>query len=521
MTFLPLVQRELLAAARRKSTFRLRSWTAVIALAMTLFLFVFIGLTPGRSNPGGPLFTVVTHYVFCICLLAGPFLTADSLSQEKREGTLGLLFLTDLKGYDVVLGKFIAAFLNAFYALLALLPIVAMPLLLGGVTNGEFWRMSLALGNALFVSLACGMVVSTLSNLARKALGSSLILVIVLAGFVPAYSLPFQANPALFFAGFLSPSLPFIFATESAGYSSAPSYFWTSLACSNLLAWFFLALSSRLLPRVWQSGPHRGSHGQRVFQFRFKTNRSRRGNQKHLLDANPVLWIMRDVYGARFWTWVIVLAWGALLVAVSFYQQGQAFLVFSYATICGFILKVMVAAQACRFFSESRQSGSLELLLSTPIRDSEIIKGQWLVLKRIFLWPTILFLLLTFLVPAVGAFISNTSQTAPLYFGLVAGAAGFVWFVIGFVADAVAAAWFGMWLALTMKRPQLATAATVFFVLILPLCGSKLADIFFILWGAIKLHQDLRWTVAQQYQRANLFTVRNPANVPPIIARLR
>ena len=29
--------------------------------------------------------------------------TADSLSAEKREGTLGLLFLTDLRGYDVVL----------------------------------------------------------------------------------------------------------------------------------------------------------------------------------------------------------------------------------------------------------------------------------------------------------------------------------------------------------------------------------------------------------------------------------
>ena len=39
---------------------------------------------------------------------AGVFLTADCLSEEKREGTLGLLFLTDLRGHDVALGKLLA-----------------------------------------------------------------------------------------------------------------------------------------------------------------------------------------------------------------------------------------------------------------------------------------------------------------------------------------------------------------------------------------------------------------------------
>ena len=51
------------------------------------------------------LFTVLNAIAFIFCLLAGVFLTADCLSEEKREGTLGLLFLTSLKGYDVVLGK--------------------------------------------------------------------------------------------------------------------------------------------------------------------------------------------------------------------------------------------------------------------------------------------------------------------------------------------------------------------------------------------------------------------------------
>src|SRR5207302_1134163 len=151
MTFLPIVQRELRVAARRKGTYRIRSWTAVIAMGVSFVSFFFLWLAGGvRGNIGNQLFSNLTSYAFGLCLLAGVFLTADSLSEEKREGTLGLLFLTDLHGYDIVLGKFVARSLNAFYALFALLPLIALPLLMGGVTGAEFWRMTLALVNGLF-----------------------------------------------------------------------------------------------------------------------------------------------------------------------------------------------------------------------------------------------------------------------------------------------------------------------------------------------------------------------------------
>src|SRR5437660_11121606 len=141
MTFLPVVQRELREAARRKSTFRIRCWTAVIAMAGSFCALPFIWLNGAARNGGEPLFTLLSSYAFGLCSLAGVFLTADALSEEKREGTLGLLFLTDLHGYDVVLGKFIGRSLNAVYGLLALLPITALPLLLGGVTGPEYGRM--------------------------------------------------------------------------------------------------------------------------------------------------------------------------------------------------------------------------------------------------------------------------------------------------------------------------------------------------------------------------------------------
>src|SRR5436190_15785009 len=147
MTLFPIVERELRLAARRKSTFRIRAWTAILAIFICFISMLILWASSGRRSIGQPLFVYLTSYAFGLCLLAGVFLTADSLSEEKREGTLGLLFLTDLHGYEVVLGKFMATLLSAFYALLTLLPITGLPLLLGGVTGGEYWRTALALAN--------------------------------------------------------------------------------------------------------------------------------------------------------------------------------------------------------------------------------------------------------------------------------------------------------------------------------------------------------------------------------------
>ena len=120
------------------------------------------------------------------CLLSGVWFTADCLSEEKREGTLGLLFLTDLKGYDVVFGKLVATSLNGFYAVLAVVPILALPLLLGGVTGGEFGRMALVVVNTLFFSLALGMCVSALSRSPRKAMAMTFLLILLFTAVLPA-----------------------------------------------------------------------------------------------------------------------------------------------------------------------------------------------------------------------------------------------------------------------------------------------------------------------------------------------
>ena len=146
MTFLPIVERELRLAARRQLTFWLRVAAALTAIIIASGLFALLSLVPGGvgTQLGRVLFTVLTWMSLAVSLSAGVFFTSDALSEEKREGTLGFLFLTDLRGYDVVLGKLLATSCRCVFALLAVFPILACTQLLGGVEGVFFWRTLLA-----------------------------------------------------------------------------------------------------------------------------------------------------------------------------------------------------------------------------------------------------------------------------------------------------------------------------------------------------------------------------------------
>src|SRR5207249_1421786 len=182
MTFLPIVDRELRVAARRPATHWTRFWAALATLTIWLLLALSTPQWVPVPQLGKNLFVALGLLAFGFCIAAGVFLTADCLSVEKREGTLGLLFLTDLKSHDIVFGKLAATSVHSLYGLLAIFPVMALPLLLGGVTGAEFGRVLLVLLTTLFLSLALGMFLSTISREAPSAIGATFLFLLLLAG---------------------------------------------------------------------------------------------------------------------------------------------------------------------------------------------------------------------------------------------------------------------------------------------------------------------------------------------------
>ncbi|MBI3849657.1 MAG: ABC transporter permease subunit [Verrucomicrobia bacterium] len=468
MTFLPIVARELRVAARRRGTYWTRVIAALISICAAGWMLTFsqFGRQPSPSELSRNIFMTLSTFAFIYCLVAGARNTADCLSEEKREGTLGLLFLTDLKGYDVVLGKLAATSLNSFYGLLGIFPVLAIPLLLGGVAGVQFWRMVLVLANTLFLSLAAGMWVSSLVRNERNAVGNTVILILFITGGIPLggalfdqYVLKWQGEPV--YALLPSPAYAFYLASAASFLPSLDPNFWWSLLATHSLSWGLLALASARLPHAWQDNPAtvaRLRWRERWKQWSYGGPAERKAFRERLMNVNPFFWLAgRDRLKPTYvWAFLglsaVVWLWGLAELKNDWLEEVTYVMT---ALFLHSVLKIWVATEACQRLNHDRQSGALELLLSTPLSVSEILRGQLLALRRQFLGPILIVLLADFL------FLINLKYESTRTLVFLAGMGMLV-------ADVYTLSWVGMWLGLKAKDANRATGSAVARILILP-----------------------------------------------------
>jgi len=360
MTFLPIIQRELRVATRRHATYWNRSIAVLVATAITCWMLMgYSSLGPGQL--GAALFSVLSKLAYLGCLFSGVFLTADCLSGEKRDGTLGLLFLTNLKGYDVVLGKLCTTSLNAFYAFLAIFPVLALPLVLGGVTFGEFCRATFALVNTVFFSLAVGMFISSASWKAQRAMMISAGLLFLLGCILPALPGPLK---------WISPRLAFRVSAD-AEFAANPARYGLSLLAIQALSWALLLIACQKARHCWDI--------EKVSKEITPEELGRRNqHREELLEINPIEWLASRK-GSRGWVWaslgLVVAGW--LVVCLEAGRGGVNDFIASFymALSLHAVLKFWVAWEASRRFSEDRRNGTLELLVSTPLSVATLLRG--------------------------------------------------------------------------------------------------------------------------------------------------
>lgn len=470
MTFLPIVGRELRVASRRRSTYWVRALAALGAIVLGGLVY-FSSRYDAPQEFGQRLFGLLAGLSIFYCLTSGVRTTADCLSEEKREGTLGLLFLTDLKGYDVVFGKLVATSLSAFYGLLAIFPVLAVPLLMGGITNGEFWRMVLVLTNTFLFSLAIGIFISSLNKFPRWAMGWTFFLLLLVTVIIPicVECIPaLTRSPGLAQILYLPDPFTAFNLSSDAMYPREVHHFWLSVGIIHGLTWFCLIAAGLIVPRSWQDRPA----GARAVRWRGLWHKwsygdltKRNAYRKRLLDANAFYWLAARARLKPMHVWVFLgliaclWTWGAVEVGREWFTEVIYLLT---AIVLNTIIKLWVASEAGRRLGEDRKLGALELLLSTPLSVSEILRGQLLALRRQFLGPILLIMVveLTFLVSAMRMDSLQGDRQSFLISWLI--------YMLMFVADVIALSWVGMWVALTTRNPNRATGITVARVLILP-----------------------------------------------------
>lgn len=489
MMVLPIVGRELVEAARRRSTYYLRMAAAAAGLAAGAVMFLVL-----REEPAGALgmgiFIALTVLVHIYCLFTGLFRTADSLSEEKREGTLGLLFLTDLRGYDIVMGKLAATSLNAFYGALALLPVLAIPLLAGGVAPGDFWRTVVVALNNLFLSLSVGMFCSAISRDERRSMGLAFILVLGLAGglpFVGALWCDWQ-NSMRFYPWFLilSPGFDAVMAFEIPAAEFAKQFggfpfFLLSVGLVHLLSWGFLAAACFIVPRTWQDKPLSAAalaRRERAARAEIGTDTERTALRRRWLEMNPFLWLASrgrlKQAAVRLFLAGIACIWLAGVIPPRHRQQWLDPVPYAMTMLLVHtVFKVWLVSEATRRFSADRQSGALELLLSTPLSVGEILRGQCLALARQFGGPALLVLAVD------GVFLLAERRDQDWVSVCLAG-------MVVFAVDMVTLAWVGMWRGLNSRHSNRAAMLAIAQVLVLPwvLWGLFMVGVALVAWSA-------------------------------------
>ncbi|HUD47153.1 MAG TPA: ABC transporter permease [Candidatus Baltobacteraceae bacterium] len=467
MTFLPVVERELRVAARRRGTYLVRLAAVAVGMGATAWVLM---LGPGSTrSTGWVLFEVLAVLLFIYAGIFGTQATADCMSEEKREGTLGLLFLTDLKGYDVVFGKLAATSLHWFYGMLAVVPVLAIPVLMGGVGRGELLRIVLVSVNLLFFSLSIGLWASALCRRDSRAQGLALVAALAIMFAWPAATqLKRHPNPNPRLALLSSPAYGCVLAFDNVYNRNQHLEFWLNALTTQFYSWTFLGLACWIAPRSWQDSVE----GKNSHWWRWRglsSNRSER--RRKLLALNPFLWrtsrsgfkqaavwLMLAIVAA-LWTWIHWLARRS--------QPGDNFnpaINLAFLIWAGLMLKAWVAAASGRALGDDRRSGALELLLGTGLRPDEIARGQLWALWRQFAPPIGAVLVANLLCLLVELRYMPTTYGNDRTNAICAHSVLGVFLVL----DSIALSWVGMWHGFAARKPNRAVGPAMLRIVVLP-----------------------------------------------------
>jgi ABC-type Na+ efflux pump permease subunit len=388
----PVVQRELREGARRPVNHRLRFLSAVVG---TVLLWSVVANYQGAVERLGVYLLGHLHaFILGLILLIVPGLMADCIAREKREGTLGLLFLTPLNAGGIVAGKSLIGALRAFTLWLAMLPIVIIPFLAGGMTWFDaFSALSLELCGTV-LCLGSGLLAS---SLARERNTAFVLAYVFGALFFYLFSLQFYVSvsyvyPTTFSNGWgtwypystlllcgINPD--FVYFGWSGLAKASPSFgkSWESLCLLGplitFLIWYLIArFAAYRINRSWQDkvpSARRESLLRRyctpLFQRRFRRKMQR------TLDWNPIAWLQQYSWKARLSKWGLCL--GFLLIEAVAQNAGE-----DARDAVHFVLLLALAGiytfAGVSGFLEEKRSGALELLLVTPIPVNKLIFGR-------------------------------------------------------------------------------------------------------------------------------------------------
>jgi ABC-type transport system involved in multi-copper enzyme maturation permease subunit len=384
---------------------------------------------------GTTLFGKMNLFIFGAIWIFVPLATADAVCRERREGTLVLLYLTELRSFGIVAGKAFVHLLRAVSLFLTMAPWLLLPMLFGGVSLRDIQMALMIDFSSVLLAAAAGLLASTIPRDWLKAVilaevFSLIFLLTMLSNYegmltsavragAPAAT---KSNGNIVWSSAMSPLYEFLLPGSSHGgiiarnrrilelatnasmeeqtvwyrgfiYGSTESNWqqiWTLLKPAGKRAWMFglvrlvvgsvLVLVASLLigawqvRRTWQDSSTEVVDAQLregIFSPRFAVHSLNRSLSRSLSN-NPIGWLQHYSPSARLVKW----AWCFFIVAVEIIFSSNSDDLYAAQAGLGLLLLLGLTFSSTGSFRQELETGAFELLLVTPLRERQIITGR-------------------------------------------------------------------------------------------------------------------------------------------------
>jgi hypothetical protein len=363
--------------------------------------------TLGDTSRFGPLlFGLFTIVQLVVLLFFAALSGASAITLEKDRRTFVLLLITDLRNYEIVLGKVLGSLLQIVLLLAGLVPVLCLIMLLGGVGLEQVIQAVLVLAATALAAGSLGCLIALWRDKTFQALALTVLFLVLYLCLVQALS----GLPAL--AGWMGSSSE---TSERLGLTVAELQKWLNpfVALQSVLAGESVSpLGSLVLPvapaygfaavmlgmsvllnvvgivrlRAWNPRGEpimqREAPAEEDEKNRLKAHAAP-GAVRHVW-ANPILWreIVTRAYGHR--PLLVKLAYFVVLGLVGYFAlapflttHDRGWFTAAYGLVpVGVLSFLLVSAQAVTAITSERDTGALDLLLVTDLTPQEFIYGK-------------------------------------------------------------------------------------------------------------------------------------------------
>ncbi|MEZ5190219.1 MAG: hypothetical protein R2717_04600 [Schumannella sp.] len=140
-----------------------------LILLVTAILTYAFGAWTDDEGSGGAIYSVIIYFVLLLATLVTPALSGNSINGDRDNGTLATTQVTLVSTPQLVLGKFLAAWISSLVFLIAAVPFILWSFALGGTKPEVVVVSIIVLAAELAVVSAIGV---GLSGLMRRPLFS-------------------------------------------------------------------------------------------------------------------------------------------------------------------------------------------------------------------------------------------------------------------------------------------------------------------------------------------------------------